>query len=65
MNEAEHGGAESLASKFEIQRHQFLYAKQLLPLIWIEARLSASDLWGAPRLGKVRVAWHDARSPRR
>ena len=27
-------------------------ANQLLPLIWIEARLSASDLWGAPRLGK-------------
>ncbi|MCP4469056.1 MAG: hypothetical protein GY813_20215 [Halieaceae bacterium] len=25
MNEAEDGGAESLASKFEIQRHQFLY----------------------------------------
>lgn len=25
MNEAEDGGAESLASKFENQRHQFLY----------------------------------------
>ena len=25
MNEAEDGGAESLASKFEIQRQQFLY----------------------------------------
>ena len=25
MNEAEDGGAEALASKFEIQRHQFLY----------------------------------------